>query len=111
MALSSTLEEKTVTKMVDIYCQGNHGSTTELCADCNELLAYSKERIDKCPFGEQKPVCGKCTVHCYAAQQREAIKKVMRYAGPRMLYKSPLLTVRYLYRKAFKSAKNKKVKA
>lgn len=104
MAFSRSLEEKTITKMISIYCHGNHDPIgQELCSDCRMMLNYSKERILKCPFGQQKPVCGKCTIHCYAPQQRAAIKKVMRYAGPRMLYKSPFLTLRYLFRKTFKS--------
>ena len=101
MAFSKTLEEKTVAKMIAIYCHGNHNSNNEICDSCKELLNYSKERIKKCLFGEKKPVCGKCSVHCYAPQRRAEIKKVMRYAGPRMLYKAPLLTIRYLYRKVF----------
>ena len=106
MALTTTLEEKTVSRMIEIYCRGRHGTKTGVCPDCEALLAYSKERLYKCPFGERKPGWGKCTGHCYAPQKRSAIKQVMRYAGPRMLYKSPLLTLRYLYRKAFKSGNN-----
>ncbi|NLZ39523.1 MAG: nitrous oxide-stimulated promoter family protein [Firmicutes bacterium] len=103
MAFSRTLEEKTVAKMIAIYCRDNHNSNSEICDGCRKLLNYSQKRIEKCPFGEKKPVCAKCTIHCYAPQQRAEIKKVMRYAGPRMLYKSPFLTLRYLFRKIFKS--------
>ncbi|MCR3921965.1 MAG: nitrous oxide-stimulated promoter family protein [Firmicutes bacterium] len=100
MAFSKGLEEKTVRKMMEIYCHENHGTCkSELCTVCSSLLEYSIERINKCPFGEQKPVCAKCTVHCYQANKRDEIKQVMRYAGPRMLAKSPILTLRYLYRK------------
>ena len=31
--------------------------------------------------------------HCYAPAQRQAIKDVMRYAGPRMLLSHPVMTV------------------
>jgi hypothetical protein len=34
---------------------------------------------------------------------RTEIKKVMRYSGPKMIYKSPFLSLRYLFRKVFKS--------
>jgi hypothetical protein len=34
---------------------------------------------------------------------RERIKEVMRYSGPKMPWKSPVLSLRYMYRKRFKS--------
>ncbi|MBD9245121.1 MAG: nitrous oxide-stimulated promoter family protein [Coriobacteriaceae bacterium] len=34
-------------------------------------------------------------MHCYAPAQRQAIKDVMRYAGPRMLLSHPAMTVRH----------------
>ncbi|MDW7650655.1 MAG: nitrous oxide-stimulated promoter family protein [Bacillota bacterium] len=104
MAFSKSLEEKTVSAMIDMYCRDKHRQEQDgLCEKCSRLLAYTLERIEKCPFGEKKPVCAKCTVHCYKAEMREEIRRVMRYAGPRMLYEKPLLTLRYVYRKAFTS--------
>jgi hypothetical protein len=35
-------------------------------------------------------------VHCYRAQQRERIRRVMRYSGPRMLLAHPLLALLHL---------------
>lgn len=37
--------------------------------------------------------CSQCRAHCYAPAQRQAIKDVMRYAGPRMLLSHPVMTV------------------
>lgn len=34
-------------------------------------------------------------VHCCAPAQRQAIKDVMRYAGPKMLLSHPVMTVRH----------------
>ncbi|MHB1418983.1 MAG: nitrous oxide-stimulated promoter family protein [Bacillota bacterium] len=94
------LEEKTVNKMVHIYCEKMHEvKRGRLCPKCTELLTYAVNRIERCPHGDRKPVCGKCKVHCFKPSMREEIKKVMRYSGPRMIYRSPLLSVRYLYRK------------
>lgn len=87
-------ERKTVHKMILIYCQGIHNSPKgELCQDCQSLYDYASERIDHCPFGYQKPTCARCTVHCYRPEMRQKIKEVMRYAGPRMLFKHPYLTL------------------
>jgi hypothetical protein len=92
------LEVQTIRAMIGIYCRAHHGSVNELCADCGPLLAYAVERIAKCPFGVDKPVCNHCTVHCYQTAMREEIQRVMRYTGPRMLARHPLLAIRHLIR-------------
>lgn len=63
---------------------------------CKELLEYSRERLDKCPFGEGKTICTKCPVHCYRQEMRQKIRTVMRYSGPRMLYKHPVIAIQHL---------------
>ncbi len=59
-------------------------AVVELCRDCAELLAYAVQRRLRCPY-DPKPMCKRCPTHCYAAAQRERIREVMRYAGPRLL--------------------------
>ncbi len=104
MAFSRRLEIETVQKMIMIYCHEMHGTEkNQLCAQCSDLFYYAKQRIDKCYYGDQKPVCSKCKVHCYKPEMRNKIKEIMRYSGPRMLLKSPVLSLRYIYRKRFKS--------
>lgn len=104
MAFSRRLEINTLQKMIAMYCHAMHDTAgSHLCGDCVELLGYAKKRIDKCFYGDDKPVCSKCQVHCYKPEMREKIKEVMRYSGPQMMYKSPVLSIRYLYRKLFKS--------
>ncbi|EHC60813.1 hypothetical protein LTSEJOH_4128, partial [Salmonella enterica subsp. enterica serovar Johannesburg str. S5-703] len=34
--------------------------------------------------------------HCYQPAKREEMKQIMRWAGPRMLWRHPVLTVRHL---------------
>ena len=89
-------ERKTVTAMQRIYCRGEHGSSPDLCADCAQLHAYAMCRLDRCPFGADKPTCATCPIHCYKVDRREQIRNVMRYAGPRMLWRHPLLAIRHL---------------
>jgi len=104
MAFSRPLEIITLQKMIMMYCHARHNpKSDDLCADCMKLFAYAEQRIDKCFYGDDKPVCSKCTVHCYKPEMREKIKVVMQYSGPRMMWKSPILSLRYLYRKIFKS--------
>ena len=48
------------------------------------LFVYAQKRLDKCVFGEEKPACKQCPVHCYQPAKREEMKQIMRWAGPRM---------------------------
>jgi len=50
--------------------------------------------MSRCPFGPDKPTCAKCPIHCYKPQVRERVREVMRFAGPRMLLRHPVLAVR-----------------
>jgi predicted amidophosphoribosyltransferase len=86
-------ELKTVRTMIGIYCRGHHAPDAPLCPDCSALWHYSRERVHRCPFGEAKSTCAKCTVHCYKPEMRERIREVMRYAGPRMPARHPVLTL------------------
>ncbi len=98
-----TREEKTIEAMVNIYCREQHGAGSELCSGCNELLDYSKNRLERCRFQERKPTCANCPVHCYRPVMKEKVKDVMRYSGPRMVFRHPVLAVShflYGFRKA-----------
>ncbi|MCU0959126.1 MAG: nitrous oxide-stimulated promoter family protein [Pirellulaceae bacterium] len=79
-----------------MYCRHHHGGGSALCAACRELHAYAMCRLDRCPFGADKPTCAHCPVHCYRTDRREQIRAVMRYAGPRMLWRHPYLAIRHL---------------
>ena len=61
-----------------------------------ELLRYAHARLDRCPFGEKKSSCKKCTVHCYKPVMRERMRQTMRFAGPRMIFYSPWAAIRHL---------------
>lgn len=89
-------EARTVEAMIRIYCRGRHsaqGGAAALCPDCAELLDYARHRLRRCPFQEGKTTCARCPVHCYRPELRQRIREVMRYAGPRMIGRHPLLTL------------------
>ena len=88
-------ERETMANMMEIYCADKHGSQG-LCADCRELLQYAAARLDRCPNAENKSTCNKCTIHCYDPANRERIKAVMRYAGPRTLFRHPTQALPHL---------------
>ena len=80
--------------MLRIYCRDKHGGA--LCPRCQELERYVSLRLDRCQFGSQKPTCANCLVHCYQRERREEILAVMRYAGPRMIWKHPWMSLCHL---------------
>ena len=86
-------EKDTIRHMIRLYCTQHHHPKGNLCGDCNELLKYALKRVEKCIFGEDKPVCSECKVHCYKIDMREKVKIVMRYSGPRMLFRYPVLAI------------------
>jgi hypothetical protein len=92
----SKIEIDSCLKMIGIFCRNKHDSDGELCKNCRELFEYVIHRIAICPFGTEKPVCSKCPIHCFHAEKRSRIIEVMRYSGPRMLYRHPLLALRHL---------------
>jgi hypothetical protein len=90
-------ELKTINAMVRMYCRGHHhGEDGLLCAACGELMEYATRRLERCVFGDAKPTCANCVVHCYSAEMREQVRVVMRWAGPRMLLRYPILGVMHL---------------
>jgi hypothetical protein len=91
-------DAKTVRAMVHIYCHDLHGQARgRLCAGCAALAEYADYRLARCPFGATKTTCRECPIHCYRPAERAEMKRVMRHAGPRMLWRHPVLTVRHLW--------------
>lgn len=91
-------DRRTVLAMVRVYCEGvHHSHRGSLCETCGSLADYASVRLEKCPFGDEKTTCRECPIHCYRPAEKEAMKVVMHYAGPRMLWRHPLLAVRHLW--------------
>lgn len=86
-------ERKTIHVMIQMYCRAHHGGKERLCNECSELGDYADKRLDKCRFRHDKPTCANCPVHCYKPVMREKVRAVMRYSGPRMLLRHPILAV------------------
>jgi hypothetical protein len=82
--------------MIELYCEGQHGTHRALCSECRELLDYANLRLDKCPFQDGKTTCANCAVHCYKPAMRERVRVVMRWAGPRMVWRHPVLALAHL---------------
>lgn len=90
------LEFKTLKAMLQIYCRSHHKSETALCDKCSEFISYANKKLDRCPYGQNKPTCNRCPIHCYKKELRQQAKMIMRYAGPRMLLHHPILAIKHL---------------
>ncbi len=93
--MSLEYEKQTITAMIRLFCKLTHKSDS-LCNGCTDLSTYALKRLEMCPFGEEKPVCRKCHVHCYSMEMRERITGVMRFAGPRMILYHPVMAFRHM---------------
>jgi hypothetical protein len=82
--------------MIRMYCSDHHGTEKKLCGKCTALRDYAMQRLDVCRFRDDKPICAKCPVHCYKKDMREEVRMVMRYSGPRMLRRHPVLAIQHL---------------
>ncbi len=89
-------EKEVVKNMIEIYCRGNKHDKEKTCSECQELIEYSHDRLDKCPFMEEKTFCSNCEKHCYKKEEREKIRRVMRYSGPRILFYHPIMAIKHL---------------
>jgi len=85
-----------VAKMVQLTCADKHGTREGLCAECAALLEYVATRIARCPYGEDKPTCRRCPIHCYRPAERQRIKEIMAHAGPRLLLHGDLSALKHL---------------
>jgi len=104
-------EQRTMRVMIRMYCVGHHQGLQApfeielpsgprardgLCHECAAVLDYSFRRIESCRFGDEKPTCAQCAVHCFRPETRDHVRTVMRYSGPRMTIRHPYLALRHL---------------
>jgi hypothetical protein len=88
----------TINKMIALYCKLKHGNYT-LCSECESLFLYANQKLLKCPFGDKKPECRDCKIHCYNAEMRQKMKIVMKFSGPRMIIYHPTDFFKHLINK------------
>lgn len=89
-------EKELVSQMIALYCRKQHGTGKQLCEECKTLDEYARMRSDRCPFMETKTFCSNCKVHCYQPKMRQQIREVMRFSGPRMIFRHPVTVTRHM---------------
>lgn len=91
-------EKRVVSRMIALYCK-HKLKYQGVPAEYKELEAYAHKRLDGCKFGDKKPACKRCPIHCYRPDMRQKIRDVMRWAGPRMLIYDPIAAIKHLFNK------------
>lgn len=89
---------KTLIRFVFIFCRENHDSQKTsftfkrissdeidtknvlLCPECTRLVKYALSMRLRCPYNP-KPMCKKCPTHCYRADYRDKIRRIMKFSG------------------------------
>ncbi|MBN2720595.1 MAG: nitrous oxide-stimulated promoter family protein [Proteobacteria bacterium] len=94
-----------LTRFIHIYCEAHHKDRPrkvfsfdynrlpavihngpELCEECSRLLRHAIVMRALCPL-DPKPKCRNCPQHCYRPEHRAAMERVMKYSGPRYLFR------------------------
>lgn len=91
-------EKRVVSSMIKLYCR-HKLHMTEVSEEYRQLEEYAHRRLDGCKFGEQKPACKRCPIHCYKPAMRDTMREIMRWSGPRMLIYDPIAALRHLFNK------------
>ncbi|HEY9551609.1 MAG TPA: nitrous oxide-stimulated promoter family protein [Prevotella sp.] len=92
-------EKRIVAQMILLYCKHKLGCK-ELPQEYADLTVYCHRRLDNCRWKDRKPSCKRCPIHCYAPHKREQIRRIMRWAGPRMVLYMPMEFLRHVFHKA-----------
>ena len=101
-------EMRTVSQMIALYCRKNPACVAReyaahcgepVCEECLALDEYAVERTRRCRKMDVKTSCEDCGNHCYRPAERERVREVMRFSGPRMLLHHPIAAIRHLLKK------------
>jgi hypothetical protein len=98
-------DTRVVAGLAQIYCEGHHAAAERvrlesdaatlgvygrriprLCPECAEHVRYAEARRAYCPK-DPKPFCAHCDTHCYKPAEAEWQRQMMRWAGPRSLFR------------------------
>ena len=99
-------EVRLVDSMIDLYATAHRYDSSKsdmevieaAVPDIESLKAYTHKQIEQCRYRgkHEKPFCNVCPVHCYKPEMRRQIRAVMRYSGPRILFRHPILSLQHL---------------
>lgn len=87
--------------MIKIFCKSNHSddntyNCNNLCNKCYDMQKYMHYRIDHC---KQNNFCAYCGTKCHPKDKSDYMKKIMRYSGPRIFKKYPIISIKHFIKK------------
>lgn len=88
-------DKQTIKFMVEFYCKYKLHQIS-ISEEYIQLIDYACLRLEHCKYGENKPACKNCNIHCYQLERREKICTIMRWVGPRMFIYDPIAVIRHL---------------
>ena len=91
-------EKRVVSHMIKLYCK-HKLKCDAMPTEYKNLEMYAHKRLDGCKYGDKKPACKRCPIHCYRPDMRQKIRDVMRWAGPRMMIYDPIAAIKHLFNK------------
>lgn len=99
---------QTLADMIEIWCEGHHADRerpplqseasglgvyrrrVRVCEECAGHLGYAEKRRALCPK-DPKPFCAHCEIRCYRREEASWQRQVMRYSGPRSMWRGHFL--------------------
>ena len=89
-------EKENIRKSFGKYCNENHGTSDEkLCPKCTALLTTVMLKIQRCPYGINKPVCDNCETPCFGEEATNNFREIMKSSRKKMLLSHPLMTIKH----------------
>ena len=98
-------ETLTVLAMLEMYCSKHHHGQEKrrllpfgeyaLCPKCAEKAAILIRQTSRCPHMAYKTFCHECPRPCHRPDPE--IAAMMRYSGPRLMLRHPILAFRHLH--------------
>lgn len=88
-------ERRLLSCMVAYYCRKNHGNRVRLCPECADVDRFIRQRCH-CPRQEATRLCRSCPAQCGRPELKEKLRRMVRYACPRMLFRHPVTVSRYV---------------
>ena len=90
------IEAETISTVLALYCRKKHRCKTP-CIRCRIILDYALLQLCKCPYLDKKPKCSHCEMSCFKKEVRRELKIIMRWAGKRMIFYHPILTLLHYF--------------
>lgn len=89
-------ERENIRKSFGKYCNDNHGTSDgKLCPKCTALLTTVMLKIQRCPYGINKPVCDSCETPCFGEEVTNGFLDIMKSSRKKMLLSHPLMTIKH----------------